>query len=112
MEQDYVNPSKLLIAIIDSMDEPVCVTDDYGNTLLNENAKVLKKSGLDVDILSKQLKANSTKTVSHQGVKYSLEKKDINHGTNSCLCKFVPEDDTIVRLTESSKKLKKVLSAL
>ena len=41
-----------------------------------------------------------------------LEKKDINHGTNSCVCTLKPEDDTIARLTESSKKLKKVLSAL
>ena len=112
MEQDYINPSKLLLALIDSIEEPVCLLDDNGNVLLNQNAKDLKKSGFDIDKVSKQATKNRTKTVSHQGVKYSLEKKDINHGTNSCLCKLVLEDDTIVRLTESSKKLKKVISAL
>ena len=44
--------------------------------------------------------------------KYKIDKKDINHGTNSCLCTISPEDETIIRLKESSSKLKKVLSSL
>lgn len=75
MEQDYINPSKLLLALIDSIEEPVCILDDNGNFLLNQNAKQLKNSGFDIDSLSKQTNKNSTKTVSYQGVKYSLEKK-------------------------------------
>jgi len=111
MEQDYIKPSRLLIALMDSIEEPVCLIDNHGNYLLNENAEKLKKSGLDIDYLTKQLKINSTKKVCFDGIEYCIEKKDINHGTNSFICKFTKSDDAIYRLTESSKKLKKVLSA-
>ena len=67
---------------------------------------------MPLDSYLKKIKTNSTSIVQFKGKKYNLEKKDINHGTNSCVCTFKPEDDTIARLTESSKKLKKVLSAL
>lgn len=108
---EYKNPSKLLIAFIDSMKEALCLIDENGNTILNENARNLQKKGFDINAHTKQVNINSTKSVEHQGVIYDIEKKDINHGTNSCLCTIVPKDDTIHRLTESSKKLKKVLSA-
>ena len=42
----------------------------------------------------------------------NISKKDINHGTNSFVCVIKVEDETIARLTESSQKLKKVLSVL
>lgn len=106
------NFTTLLTALIDSFKEPTCLVDNLGNILLNQKAIELKNIGFDVDIHSKKIKANSTETVLYQGVKYNIEKKDINHGTNCCLCKIIPIDDTIARLTESSKKLKKVLSAL
>lgn len=110
--QEYDNPSQLLIAVLDSMSEPTCLVDDNGKTILNEQAKNLKKNGFDITTISKNLKINSSQTVIHQGVHYNIEKKDINHGTKSCVCKAVPVDDTIIRLTKSSEKLKKVLSAL
>ena len=112
MENEYKNPSKLLLALIDSLDDPVCIVDDLGNILLNTEAQKLKKEGLDIDSYSKKVKKDCMMSVSHLGKKYSIEKKDINHGTNSCLCKIKPEDDTINRLTESSKKLQKLLNAL
>jgi hypothetical protein len=112
MENEYLNPSKLLLALIDSLECPLCIIDDSGNIILNTEAKKLKKEGFDIDLYSRKIKKDSMVSVSHLGKKYSIQKKDINHGTNSCLCKILPEDDTINRLTESSKKLQQVLSAL
>lgn len=111
MEKEKYSPLDLLLALMDSFDEPLCLIDSNGHSFLNEYAKQLQNNGLDIDNISKRIKVNSTETVTHKGVLYSIEKKEMNHGTNSCVCKFVPEDDTIKRLTESSKKLKKVLSA-
>lgn len=110
--QEYNNPSQLLIAVLDSINEPLCLIDEEGNAILNEEAKNLKKQGFDISSFSRHIKNNSTETVIHQGISYNLEKKDINHGTRSFVCKLIPSDDPILRLTESSKKLKKVLSAL
>lgn len=109
---DNQNPCQLLKALIDSFKEPIIVFDNFGHSVTNEGADDLKKMGFDVDGYSKKTKANSIETVTHLGVKYKIEKKDINHGTNCCLCKIIPLDDTIARLTESSKKLKKALNNL
>ena len=109
---DFKNPSNLLVAFLDSINKPTCIIDDHGNSLLNNQAKELKKRGFDLDIHSSKIKKNTTATITHKGTKYSIEKKDINHGTNSCVCTVSEEDETIARLTESSAKLKKVLSVL
>lgn len=109
---DFKNPSNLLVAFLDSINKPLCIVDDNGNTLLNNQAKELKRRGFDIDIHSSRIKKNTTATITHKGTKYSIEKKDINHGTNSCVCTVSEEDETIARLTESSAKLKKVLSVL
>ena len=109
---EFKNPSKLFVAFLDSFTQPLCIIDDSGNTLFNEQANQLRKSGFDLDTYIKKIKINSSGTFSHKGKKYNIEKKDINHGTNSCVCTVMQEDETIARLTESSKKLKKVLSAL
>ena len=103
-QEEYTNPSKLFIAFMDSFNEPLCLIDENGNFLMNEQA-------FDLQSHSKKSKIGSS-IVTYKGKKYNLEKKDINHGTNSFLCTFKLEDDTITRLTESSKKLKKALSAL
>lgn len=110
-QEEYNNPSKLFIAFMDSFNEPLCLVDGDGNILMNEQAHKMKESGFDLQSHSKRSKVGCS-VVTHKGKKYNLEKKDINHGTNSFLCTFKLEDDTITRLTESSKKLKKVLSAL
>ena len=109
---DYKNPSNLLVAFLDSFNKPLCLVDDNGNSLLNNQAKELKKKGFDLDIHASKIKKNSSAIILHKGTKYNIEKKDINHGTNSCVCTISEEDETIARLTESSAKLKKVLSVL
>ena len=80
------------------------------NYILNENAKKLKKSGLDIDFLTKQIKINSTKKVCFDGIEYCIEKKDINHGTNSFVCTLKQDDEIINRLQASSKKLRNILN--
>ena len=116
MKQDAINefsnPSSLFIAVLDSFSQPTWIVDASGNCILNEPAKKLKDSGFDIDDLSNKLKINSTSMIIHKGNRYNIEKKDINHGTNSCVCTVSEEDETIARLNESSKKLKKVLSVL
>lgn len=109
---DFNNPSNLLVALIDSINTPLCIIDDNGNSLLNNQAKELKSHGFDIFVHSSKIKKNTSATVLHKGTKYCIEKKDINHGTNSCVCTVSEEDETIARLNESSKKLKKVLSVL
>lgn len=109
---DFNNPSNLLVALIDSINTPLCIIDDNGNSLLNNQAKELKSRGFDIFVHSSKIKKNTSATVLHKGTKYCIEKKDINHGTNSCVCTVSEEDETIARLNESSKKLKKVLSVL
>jgi len=110
-QEEYTNPSKLFIAFMDSFNEPLCLLDENGNFLMNEKAQKMNESGFELKSHSKKCKIGIS-VVTYKGKKYNLEKKDINHGTHSFLCTFKLEDDTITRLTESSKKLKKVLSAL
>ena len=112
MEEDYKNPSQLLLALIDTMECPTCIVDETGNMILNSEAKELQESGLEIKNYVRKIKKDSETQVFHHGKKYSIHKQDINHGTNSYLCKITLLDDPIARLTESSKKLKKVLSAL
>lgn len=112
IKDEYENPSRLLVAFMDSIDEPICIIDDTGNCILNQTAKDYQKLGLDFQQHVKKLKNNSSSVVMHKGKKYNLHKRDINHGTNSFVCTLKPEDEVISRLTESSAKLKKVLSAL
>lgn len=112
MEDDYNNPSQLLLALIDSLDCPTCIVDDFGNIIPNSEAQELIDSGFELKNYIKKIKKDSESFVYHHGKRYSIHKKDINHGTNSYLCKITLQEDPIARLTESSKKLKKVLSAL
>lgn len=109
---EFNNPSSLFIAVLDSFSQPTWIVDSNGQCILNQPAKTLKESGFDIDIHSQKLKINSSSTVFHKGTKYNITKKDINHGTNSCLCTIKTEDEAIAKLKASSTKLKKVLSAL
>ena len=70
--KEYQNPSKLLVAFMDSIDEPVCLVDDTGNCILNQYAKDLKDLGLEVDKLSVKLKNNTSSIVNHKGKKYNI----------------------------------------
>jgi hypothetical protein len=109
---EFKNPSKLFIALLDSFNTPTCIIDENENIIMNEQAKEMKELGLDIKYYSKKTKINSFLIFTHKNKKYKIDKKDINHGTNSCLCTISPEDETIIRLKESSSKLKKVLSSL
>lgn len=114
MEQneEYANPSKLLMGILDTFVTPTCIVDDFSNCIMNESAKCLYEKGFDVPGFSSRTKNNSTSTFFHKGKKYFINKKDINHGTKSFLCTIELEDETIVKLKKSSDKLKEVLSVL
>jgi hypothetical protein len=109
---EFSNPSSLFIAVLDSFSHPTWIVDSDGQCILNQPAKDLKKSGFDIDIHSHKIKVNGNCTVFHKGKKYDISKKDINHGTNSCLCTIKIEDEAITKLKASSTKLAKVLSAL
>jgi hypothetical protein len=110
--EEYENPSQLLIAILDSMNEPTCILNDKGKYILNDEAKKLLTCGLDISSITNNLEKNSIHTLYHKGVQYNVEKKDINHGTNSFVCKIIPVDDTIKRLAKSSERLKKAINNL
>ena len=110
--EELKNPSKLFIAFIDSLGTPVCVVDNFGNVVMNEPAKILKKTGFDFDIYSLKASIGSPFTVFHKNKKYTIDKKDMNHGTNTCVCTLKQEDETVSRLKESSAKLLNVLSSL
>jgi hypothetical protein len=109
---EFKNPSTLFIALLDSFSQPTWIVDSSGNCILNEPAKRLKDSGFNLDEHSLKLKMNTSSTVVHKGSKYNIDKKDINHGTDSCLCTLKLVDDTINKLKASSTRLKKVLNAL
>ena len=73
---------------------------------MNFKANELFSTGLD---LRKYLSAS---IIQFKGQKYQIKQKDINHGTKSKLFILEAVDDTITKLSESSKKLRQVLSAL
>jgi hypothetical protein len=73
---------------------------------MNEKAQELFLKGLDIKNYL------SASYIQFRDQRYHLEQKDINHGTKSKLFILEVVDDTIVKLSESSKKLRQVLSAL
>jgi hypothetical protein len=114
MEQneEYTNPSKLLMGLLDTFINPTCIVDECNNCIMNESAKELYDKGFDIPSYTFRTKNGSTATFFHKGKKYFINKKDINHGTKSFLCTIELEDETILKLKKSSDKLKEVLSVL
>jgi hypothetical protein len=104
--QEFNNPPKLLLALIDSFNQPMWIIDKIGNVLMNDKAKELFMKGLDIKNYL------SASYIQFRDQRYSLKQKDINHGTKSKLFILETVDDTIVKLSESSKRLRQVLSAL
>ena len=100
------NPSQLLYGLLDTIEKAACILDDDKNLILNKKAQELSKKGLD---LAQFLQAS---VVSFKGTNYYIRHQDINHGTKSKLFIFDETDEAILKLTESSKKLRQVLSAL
>jgi hypothetical protein len=48
--------------------------------------------------------------VQHMGKQFVLDKKDINHGTNSYVCTLQLEEDPLQRLKKSTAKFTKAYS--
>jgi hypothetical protein len=73
---------------------------------MNDKARELFMKGLDIKNYL------SASYIQFRDQRYRLKQKDIIHGTKSKLFILETGDDTIVKLSESSKKLRQVLSAL
>jgi hypothetical protein len=111
-EEEYKNPSKLLMGLLDTFDSPTCIIDEKCNILMNESAKEMYETGFDLINFTIKTKCGKPSYYYYQGNKYSIIKKDINHGTKSFICTIEQEDDTISKLKKSSDKLKEVLNVL
>jgi len=108
MEQNVEckNPSMLLYGLLDTFSCAAYILDDDKNLIMNDKAKELFTKGLDIKNYL------SASYIQFRDQRYSLKQKDINHGTKSKLFILEAVDDTITKLSESSKKLRQVLSAL
>ena len=111
MEEKKVSPEDIFVAVLDTFNDPMFVIDG-DNLIMNIEAQKLNDNGLNLQEQSKKIKVGSSALISYKNQKYRISKKDINHGTNSCICTLSLEDDTIARLQKSSLKLKKVLSSI
>ena len=106
MEVTCENPSNLLCGLLNTFEFPACIVDENKNIIMNLQAKELFENGFD---LKKYIGAS---ILSYKGQNSHLRKQDLNSGTKSKLIVFEIVDETITKLTESSKKLRQVLSAL
>ena len=100
------NPSNLICGLLDTFNCAAYIVDKDKNILMNDKAKELFNKGLDIKNYL------SASYIQFKDQRYQLKFKDINHGTKSKLFILETVDDTIVKLSESSKKLRQVLSAL
>ncbi len=110
VNQEYKNPQKLLMAFLDSFSEPMWILDKFGNVLMNEEAQEYNKRGFDILKFAQDLAVGKSKIVQHMGKQFILDKKDINHGTNSYVCTLQLEDDPLQRLKKSTAKFTKAYS--
>lgn len=106
MEKTCENPSNLLCGLLNTFDSPACIVDENKNFIMNSQAEKLFDNSIDLK------KLISASLISYKGQNYQLKKQDLNNGTKSKLIIFEIVDETISKLTESSKKLRQVLSAL
>jgi hypothetical protein len=108
MEQNVEcsNPSNLLCGLLDTFSCAAYILDDEKNLIMNEKAQELFLKGLDIKNYL------SASYIQFRDQRYHLKQKDINHGTKSKLFILEAVDETIVKLSESSRKLRQVLSAL
>ncbi len=108
MEQktECTDPANLVCGLLDTFNCAAYILDDNKNLIMNEKARELFLKGLDIKNYL------SASYIQFRDQRYQLKQKDINHGTKSKLFILESVDDTIVKLSESSKKLRQVLSAL
>ena len=110
--QEYKNPQKLLMAFLDSFSQPMWILDKSGNVLMNEEAKEYNLRGFDIIKYAQDLGVGASKVVQHMGKQFILDKKDINHGTNSYVCTLQLEEDPLQRLKKSTAKFTKAYSSI
>jgi hypothetical protein len=110
VNQEYKNPQKLLMAFLDSFSQPMWILDKAGNVLMNAEAREYSNSGFDILKYAQDLSVGASKVVQHMGKHFILDKKDINHGTNSCVCTLQHEEDPLQRLKKSTAKFTKAYS--
>jgi hypothetical protein len=77
---------------------------------MNEEAKEYSLRGFDILNCAQDLSVGASKVVQHMGKQFILDKKDINHGTNSYVCTLHLEDDPLQRLKKSTAKFTKAYS--
>jgi len=108
MEQNVEcsNPSNLLCGLLDTFSCAAYILDDDKNLIMNEKARELFLKGFDIKNYL------SASYIQFRDQRYQVKQKDINHGTKSKLFILETVDETITKLSESSKKLRQVLSAL
>jgi hypothetical protein len=100
------NPANLVCGLLDTFNCAAYILDDNKNLIMNEKARELFLKGLDIKNYL------SASYIQFRDQRYQLKQKDINHGTKSKLFILETVDETIIKLSESSKKLRQVLSAL
>ena len=66
--QEFNNPPKLLLALIDSFNQPMWIIDKIGNVLMNDKAKEYSKKGFDIAVHSSDLTVGCTKLVDRKSV--------------------------------------------
>ena len=110
VNQEYKNPQKLLMAFLDSFSQPMWILDKAGNVLMNEEAREYSRGGFDILKYAQDLSVGASKVVQHMGKHFILDKKDINHGTNSYVCTLQHEEDSLQSLKKSTAKFTKAYS--
>lgn len=102
----------ILQAFMDSFAYPLWLVDSNHNIIMNEYAEELANSGFDIRLKISKMHLGDTKNIVYNGVKYKLISKDINHGTNCLVFTLEKVIDDVVRLKESTSKLRKVLGSV
>jgi len=102
----------ILQAFMDSFAFPLWLVDSNHNILMNEYALELSNSGFDIKSKISKMRLGDTKNIVHNGTKYKIHSKDINHGTNCLVFTMEKIIDDVVRLKESTSKLRKVLGSV
>ena len=94
---EFKNPSKLFIALLDSFNTPTCIIDENENIIMNEQAKEMKELGLDIKYYSKKTKINSFLIFTYKNKKYKkiefekfsnqIDIQSIKEGYQMLVCK-------------------------
>lgn len=101
---------QILQAFLDTFSYPVWIADENGAVCMNEMAQSMVRQDASLAQTGQLVAPGETRKVTVSGKRYSLNKRDINHGTNCMLLEMHAEEDAANRLRESTKKLKRALT--